>query len=127
MFAVNRKGSVLIIPVIFTAVVSILFAAVFTAIASGNRNGEESQKVVQATNYAASGIEFAKGYMITQTNKDHQNGWKNKIAPLVGKYSISYDNDVGYVLKSIESSGPEIIEELEPNYRKYERTIDIQN
>lgn len=50
-----------------------------------------AEKKQQATNLASEGLELAKGYMISATNKDKVSGWQNIVA-MNGKYVFRYAN-----------------------------------
>lgn len=123
----NSKGSVLLIPVSIISIVGVALAAAYSANFSAVDNLEKSERIYQATNYASEWVEFAKAYMMTSVNNDRISWWEKKVRPLNGKYKISYDADTGYNVESIETTWPEVIEDVDPKYRRYDRIIEIRD
>lgn len=86
---------------------------------------DKAEKRIYATNIAKDGVEFAKAYIMTQTNKDRVSGWQKNVSGLSGNYRFFYDvSRGGYVA---ESTPKEIVEVTDPFYEAYERTVSISN
>lgn len=91
----NRKGFVLLATLLFGAAAGIVFAAAAERVLAVDARIAEAQLRLQASNLAAEGIELFRGWSSTKTNADRQDGWAKSVAPLAGKYVVSY-GDGGY-------------------------------
>lgn len=115
----SRSGFALVIVVAVIGLLSILMSAAMLHYSSAASSVTEAQTRLQAANYAAEGIELAKAYVVTQTNKDRADGWRNRIAGLSGKYVVTYGAG-GY---SIEARDSETLEISEPYAGTFVRTV----
>lgn len=115
----SRSGFALVVVVVVIALLSTMTGAVLISYSSAESSVTEDQVRLQAANYASEGIEMAKAYVLSQTNKDRADGWKNRIAGLSGKYVVAYGNG-GY---SVEAKDSETLEISEPYAGTFVRTV----
>jgi type II secretory pathway pseudopilin PulG len=120
----EQKGFTLLLSISIISLLSIVAGAIITSYLNAKNTLDKWEITLQALNYASEGAELAKWYMITQTNLDRISGWRNKIAPLSGKYRIDYSKSSGYLAVPADN---EVIEVMNPKYRKFIRTIDISS
>ena len=118
----QRKGFALLALMVFGAAAMIILAAGMERYLSVSARIREASVRLQASNLAAEGIEMFRGWASTQTNKDRQDGWRTAIAPLSGKYAVSYGG--GYSLSAADS---EKIPFTEPAAVEFTRTLEVRD
>lgn len=119
----NKSWFALLLAVLFVAVLMIIISSIYSVYMTSKTSVELAYTELQATDLAIEWIEMMKWYMLTQTNKDRQDGYKNSVFPLSGIYTVTYSASNGYEVTQAYS--PESIIIDDPVYQEFKRTITV--